>query len=91
MFLDREQIMTPLHFTGKLGGVDFEAEVKRGGPSAQAGAIRLALARALCSMVDRNTVEKMRLGKTFSCLFAFNANSHLQCIYLSPFSWLTHS
>ena len=31
------------------------------GPSAQSGAIRLALSLALKSFVDRDTVEKMRL------------------------------
>ena len=54
--------MTPLHFTGKLGVVDIEAKVESGSLSGQAGALRLALSVALQSMVDRQTVEKMRLG-----------------------------
>jgi len=60
--LDREQIMFPLHFTDKLCTVDFEATVEGGGVSGQAGALRLALARVLQSMVDAATTEKMRLA-----------------------------
>jgi small subunit ribosomal protein S9 len=60
--VDRKQIMFPLHFTDKLGVVDFEATVKGGGPSGQAGAIRLALSTALQRYVDKGTNEKMRLA-----------------------------
>ena len=59
----REQIVFPLQFVGKMGEVDVEAEVWDGGPSGQAGAIRFALSKALQSFVDRQMVEKMRLGK----------------------------
>jgi small subunit ribosomal protein S9 len=60
--LDREQIMFPLHLTDKLYSVDFDATVVGGGVSGQAGALRLALSRALQSIVDKATVEKMRLA-----------------------------
>ncbi|KAI0232694.1 28S ribosomal protein S9, mitochondrial [Lamellibrachia satsuma] len=60
--LDREQIVFPLQFVGKMGEVDIEAEVWDGGPSGQAGAIRFALSKALQSFVDRQMVEKMRLA-----------------------------
>ncbi|KAK2153125.1 hypothetical protein LSH36_306g03085 [Paralvinella palmiformis] len=60
--LDREQIMFPLQFTKKLGLVDFEAVITGGGHSSQAGALRLALANALRSFVERGMVEKMRLA-----------------------------
>jgi len=60
--LFREQTIFPLHLTGKLLLVDFEATVEGGGPSGQAGALRLAIATALKSIVDKAMVEKMRLG-----------------------------
>lgn len=41
---------------------DLECEVKDGGVSSQAGAIRLATAVALQSFVDKPVIEKMRLG-----------------------------
>ena len=58
----REQIVFPLHLTGKLLLVDFEAIIEDGGPSGQAGALRLAISTALKSIVDKAMVEKMRLG-----------------------------
>jgi len=57
-----EQILFPLHFVDKLCEVDFEVSVSEGGPVGQAGAIRLALSRALLAVVDAATAEKMRLG-----------------------------
>lgn len=57
--------MFPLHLTDKLDTVDFEAMVIDGGPSGQAGAVRLALSMALQSFVDQQTVEKMRLGQCY--------------------------
>lgn len=38
--------------------------MENGGASSQAGAVRLALSRAMRSFVDTDMVEKMRLGKT---------------------------
>jgi ribosomal protein S9 len=58
----REQVIFPLHLADKLQDVDFEATVEGGGPSGQAGALRLALSLGLKSIVDKATVEKMRLG-----------------------------
>ncbi|ELU02394.1 hypothetical protein CAPTEDRAFT_88974, partial [Capitella teleta] len=58
----REQVMSPLHFTNTLGRVDIEARVEGGGHSSRAGALRLALSRALRSIVDRQMVEKMRIA-----------------------------
>lgn len=57
-----EQVLFPLHYVGKLCDVDFEATVSEGGPVGQAGAIRLALSRALLALVDTETAENMRLG-----------------------------
>ena len=34
-----------------------------GGPSGQAGAIRLAMSKGLAAFSDEHTVEKMRIGK----------------------------
>ena len=62
-FFFREQILYPLVFTEKLGQVDVEVSVEAGGSSGQAGAIRLGLSRALRSLVDEETVEKMRIGE----------------------------
>lgn len=45
-----------------LGHVDLVATVAGGGPSGQAGAIRYALSICLRSFVDKETVERMRLG-----------------------------
>uniref|UniRef100_A0A8C2V4E3 Small ribosomal subunit protein uS9m n=2 Tax=Chinchilla lanigera TaxID=34839 RepID=A0A8C2V4E3_CHILA len=57
---DREQLMFPLHFLDRLGKHDVTCTVSGGGRSAQAGAIRLAVARALCSFVSEDEVEWMR-------------------------------
>lgn len=46
-----------------LGTVDVDAEVKEGGSSGQAGAVRHGIALALRSFVDKEMVEKMRLGE----------------------------
>lgn len=59
---DREQIIFPLIVSGMLGRVDITAEVFHGGSSGQAGAIRLAISTALQSLVDQDTVEKMRIA-----------------------------
>ncbi|RKZ00627.1 MAG: 30S ribosomal protein S9 [Candidatus Hydrothermota bacterium] len=41
--------LEPLKVTGKVGEVDVIAKVEGGGLSGQAGAVRLAIARALCN------------------------------------------
>lgn len=58
----REQLMFPFHFLDRLGKHDVTCTVSGGGRSAQAGAIRLAMARALCSFVTEEEVEWMRQG-----------------------------
>ncbi|XP_029792954.1 28S ribosomal protein S9, mitochondrial isoform X3 [Suricata suricatta] len=57
---DREQLMFPFHFLDRLGKHDVTCTVAGGGPSSQAGAIRLAMAKALCSFVTEEEVEWMR-------------------------------
>ncbi|XP_007456891.1 PREDICTED: 28S ribosomal protein S9, mitochondrial [Lipotes vexillifer] len=57
---DREQLMFPFHFLDRLGEHDMTCTVSGGGRAAQAGAIRLATARALCSFVTEDEVEWMR-------------------------------
>ncbi|XP_053444532.1 28S ribosomal protein S9, mitochondrial [Nycticebus coucang] len=57
---DREQLMFPFHFLDRLGKHDVTCTVSGGGRSAQAGAIRLAMAKALCSFVSEDEVEWMR-------------------------------
>ncbi|XP_076063763.1 small ribosomal subunit protein uS9m-like isoform X4 [Oratosquilla oratoria] len=60
---DREQVVFPLQFTGLLDEVDVEAKVWDGGQSGQSGAVRIALALALRSFVDKEMIENMRIGK----------------------------
>uniref|UniRef100_A0A3Q3ENX1 Small ribosomal subunit protein uS9m n=1 Tax=Labrus bergylta TaxID=56723 RepID=A0A3Q3ENX1_9LABR len=57
---DREQLMFPLQFMGMLGRFDLECSVSGGGRSSQAGALRLAVARAMCSFLSEGEVETMR-------------------------------
>ncbi|XP_053240217.1 28S ribosomal protein S9, mitochondrial isoform X1 [Podarcis raffonei] len=57
---DREQLMFPFQFLDRLEKHDMVCSVSGGGRAAQAGAIRLASARALCSFVTENEVESMR-------------------------------
>lgn len=57
---DREQLMFPLHFVDMLGRFDIEGSVEGSGHSSQAGALRLAISRALLSFVSEGEVEKMR-------------------------------
>ncbi|XP_021535957.1 28S ribosomal protein S9, mitochondrial [Neomonachus schauinslandi] len=57
---DREQLMFPFCFLDRLGEHDVTCTVSGGGRSSQAGAIRLAVARALCSFVTNEEVEWMR-------------------------------
>lgn len=54
--------MFPFHFLDRLGKHDVICTVSGGGRSAQAGAIRLAMARALCSFVTEEEIEWMRQG-----------------------------
>lgn len=64
---EREQVVFPLQFTEMLGTVDVDAEVKEGGSSGQAGAVRHGIALALRSFVDKEMVEKMRLAGLLTC------------------------
>ncbi|XP_075950771.1 small ribosomal subunit protein uS9m [Anarhichas minor] len=57
---DREQLMFPLQFMGMLGRFDLECTVSGGGRSGQAGALRLAVSRALLSFLSEGEVETMR-------------------------------
>uniref|UniRef100_A0A8C2F133 Small ribosomal subunit protein uS9m n=1 Tax=Cyprinus carpio TaxID=7962 RepID=A0A8C2F133_CYPCA len=57
---NREQLMFPLLFVGMMGRFDIEGSVEGSGHSAQAGALRLAISRALLSFVSEGEVEKMR-------------------------------
>ena len=58
----REQLMFPFHFLDRLGKHDVTCTVSGGGRSSQAGAIRLAMSRALCSFITEDEVEWMRQG-----------------------------
>uniref|UniRef100_A0A1B0GJI5 Uncharacterized protein n=2 Tax=Lutzomyia longipalpis TaxID=7200 RepID=A0A1B0GJI5_LUTLO len=55
-------VIFPLLFTDTLGKVDVEATVAGGGPSGQAGAIRLGISLALRSFLSPEIVEEMRLA-----------------------------
>ncbi|KAK6170451.1 hypothetical protein SNE40_018840 [Patella caerulea] len=58
----REQLLFPLQLVNKIDKVDIVATVEGGGSSGQTGAIRLALAHALCSFVDTDSIERLRLA-----------------------------
>ncbi|KAM4711370.1 small ribosomal subunit protein uS9m isoform 1-T1 [Anableps anableps] len=57
---DREQLMFPLQFAGLLGRFDLECTVSGGGRASQAGALRLAISRALLSFLPEREREPMR-------------------------------
>uniref|UniRef100_A0A8D0GJ69 Small ribosomal subunit protein uS9m n=1 Tax=Sphenodon punctatus TaxID=8508 RepID=A0A8D0GJ69_SPHPU len=57
---DREQLMFPFQFLDRLGKHDMVCTVSGGGRSTQAGAIRLAAARALCTFITEAEIEFMR-------------------------------
>uniref|UniRef100_A0AAQ5X6F0 Small ribosomal subunit protein uS9m n=1 Tax=Amphiprion ocellaris TaxID=80972 RepID=A0AAQ5X6F0_AMPOC len=57
---DREQLMFPLQFMGLLGRFDLQCTVSGGGRSSQAGALRLAISRALLSFLSEGEQETMR-------------------------------
>ncbi|XP_030605861.1 small ribosomal subunit protein uS9m isoform X2 [Archocentrus centrarchus] len=57
---DREQLMFPLQFLGTLGRFNLECTVSGGGRSSQAGALRLAISRALLSFLSEGEREAMR-------------------------------
>ncbi|KAJ7421203.1 28S ribosomal protein S9, mitochondrial [Willisornis vidua] len=57
---DREQLLFPFQFLDRIGKHDTVCTVSGGGRSAQAGAIRLACAKALRSFVTEKEVEFMR-------------------------------
>ncbi|XP_071819966.1 small ribosomal subunit protein uS9m-like isoform X2 [Apostichopus japonicus] len=56
----REEVLFPLHFANMLHRFDVDCTTEGGGPSGQAGAIRLAISKALRSFVDEPFIEKMR-------------------------------
>jgi len=63
-YLERVQILTPFSFLGRIDEFDVEAEVK--GPHnafvSSAGAIRIAICRALTAFCTPTEVENMRLA-----------------------------
>lgn len=54
--------MTPLQLTGLLMHVDVEGTVQGGGMTSRAGAVRLAVSKALQSFVSHDVRENMRIG-----------------------------
>ena len=46
-----------------MNKVDVDASVDGGGPTGQAGAVRVAVSRALRSFVGKDMLEQMRIGK----------------------------
>lgn len=59
---DRISINQPLEQTGNLNKFDINAKVKGGGITGQAGAIRLAIARALILMRAENKTALKKAG-----------------------------
>ncbi|MBN1346481.1 MAG: 30S ribosomal protein S9 [Phycisphaerae bacterium] len=58
---DRNDVVAPLKATGTLGKFDIYANVKGGGPTGQAGAVLLGVARALRN-VDPTLEHALREG-----------------------------
>lgn len=56
-------MLFPFQFLDRVGKHDMVCTVSGGGRSAQAGAIRLASAKALKSFVTEKEVEFMRQGR----------------------------
>lgn len=54
--------MFPLQFMGVLGRFNLVCTVSGGGRSSQAGALRLAISRALLSFLSEGDGEAMRQG-----------------------------
>lgn len=59
---DRNEVLGPLKATGKEGEVDCLIRVHGGGTTGQAGACRMGIARALCSL-DMELFPSLREGK----------------------------
>lgn len=59
---DREQVITPLVFTGLLGKVDVELKVRGNTKSSMSGAARLGIARALTCFLDDDNIRRLRLA-----------------------------
>uniref|UniRef100_A0A8D8ZFL7 Small ribosomal subunit protein uS9m n=1 Tax=Cacopsylla melanoneura TaxID=428564 RepID=A0A8D8ZFL7_9HEMI len=60
--IDREQIMFPLIFADMLNKVDIVADVREGGHSGQAGAIRWGISWGMRNFVSEEMRERMRLA-----------------------------
>lgn len=58
---DREQLLFPLLFSGMNNKVDIVADVRDGGRSGQAGAIRFGISWGLRNFVEPEMLERMRL------------------------------
>uniref|UniRef100_A0A8C4JFM4 Small ribosomal subunit protein uS9m n=1 Tax=Dromaius novaehollandiae TaxID=8790 RepID=A0A8C4JFM4_DRONO len=69
---DREQLLFPFQFLDRIGKHDMICTVSGGGRSSQAGAIRLASAKALRSFVTEKEVEFMRQGRNRNFYFIIN-------------------
>lgn len=61
--LHRSQLLEPFEVSGMLGKFDTRAKVKGGGPSGQAGALRLAISRAIVTLNPelRSTLKRAGL------------------------------
>ncbi|TRY62439.1 hypothetical protein DNTS_032245 [Danionella cerebrum] len=81
---DREQLMFPFQFLGMLGRFDIEARVEGGGHSCQAGALRLAISRALVSFISDEEVEKLRQGLSTQPLLPCSAHENSGLLTVDP-------
>jgi len=54
-----------------MNKVDVDASVDGGGPTGQAGAVRVAISRALRSFVGKDMLEQMRIGKIHAWIPAY--------------------
>lgn len=64
-------MLFPFQFLDRVGKHDMVCTVSGGGRSSQAGAIRLASAKALRSFVTEKEVESMRQGRNRNLISMF--------------------
>jgi small subunit ribosomal protein S9 len=57
----REEVLKPFEVTSTLGRYDAKIRVQGGGPTGQAGAIRLGIARSLVA-IDEDTRQNLNAG-----------------------------
>jgi hypothetical protein len=74
----RKAILAPLQLCECIDKFDIEVRLAPAGPSADAGAIRLAIARTLLAFITPEMRQKLRFGKYFVLFNDFDFMSEQQ-------------